>query len=473
MATDGHEGELQPMRDNSKRPGFILFGDLHKIGPYLTHLYARDLAVLLVVGQGGSSLARRAIEMLGAPDHPFAGLADVSFREGGDLTGIVDQAVRWAGTYEIVGVLPAAEAYVEPGAVVCDLLGLPGVGLRASRVCRNKFLQRRYLREWSPRSTLVTRAADWTATRLAGELGGRFPLVVKPPTLESSIGVRLVQDAAALADCLAGLEPSDELLLEERVEGREYSVDSIVVGGEVIATMITEKGTNEESSEFFVELSHTTPPTNLSDNESRRIVQANTAVIERLRLETGGTCAEYRLAEDGRVVLMEIAARPPGDGCLWLHGLATGDPVEPALIDAALGRPTTYSETPRRRARQVYFDQSAGVLSDARLDWPSGADPRWLVETTGVWPPMPPVEQHSPPTLHEILVLKRRGERLPPLVDSSMRAVTALFDAPLGADIDAMEARVRKAVNVRIEADGLAGTDPGNPADLVAGTSDQ
>lgn len=430
------------MDSTGKTPGFIVLSDLSKIGPYLSELRARDIAVLAVSQPRGSAMVQRGLELLGTEGHPFAELADVALHSGDDLSGIVDQAARWAEEYAVAGVLVGAEVYVEAGQLISDLLGLPGAGMRAARVCRNKLLQRRYLAEWSPKSVLVHGGTD------AAAYDGPFPAAVKPLDRESSIGVRLVDDPAALARIVGELEPDSRLLVEERVHGREYNVDSIVIDGKPIVTMLTQKGTNEDSTEFFVELVHTTPPDNLDARETALITEAQRGVVERLGFDTGFAHAEYRLAEDGRVVLMEIAARAPGDACLHLYHLATGQPVEPVLIDAAMGRPTGYPATFRRRGRQVYFEHTPGVLVDVRAE---GVEPRWLADTTGIWPPLRAVAEDAPATVHELFVLKKRGDRLLPITESSSRAVTAIFDAPLDEDIDALEARVRRSVAIETE----------------------
>ncbi len=454
------------------RPAFILFADPHKVGPYLTDLQVRDLTVLLVVGPSGPTLAQVAIAQMNTASSPYPAVAEVEVREGRDISGIVDQAMRWSREYDIVGVLVTAEIFVEPGAVVCDLLGLPQVGLRAARVCRNKLLQRQYLHQWSPQSVLVTAPTDGgsdrvfgerTAGRIAEQFNGAFPLVVKPLTLDASIGVRLIGSQTALADALTDLQPAAELLVEQRVIGREYNVDTIVVAGEPLSTMITQKGTNETDSEYFVELTHTTPPTNLREGEARLIIDVQAAVIDRLDFETGMAHAEYRVTEDSEVFLMEIAARAPGDACLPLYELATGQAVEPVLIDAALGRSTNYVFDAQRRARQIYFEHAPGVLRDVGIDWPEFANPRWLAETGGFWPLVRAADKQAPAELRELLVLKSRGDRLLPLTESSTRAVSAIFDAPLDFDIALLDARVRNAVTIATDdaaGDGLRSTSP-------------
>ena len=76
--------------------------------------------------------------------------------------------------------LPARGIRDAAAAVVADLLGLPAPGLRAARVCRNKYLQRRYLAAWSPRSDARRPAtgrdgpADgWTGSRRCVKPVGR------------------------------------------------------------------------------------------------------------------------------------------------------------------------------------------------------------------------------------------------------------------------------------------------------------
>lgn len=435
-----------------KQSAFIILSDLSKIGPYLTELRTRGLAVLAISHQHGSPLVQQGIRLLGEPDHPFADITDVSLRDASDLSGITDQASQWGEQHNIVGVLVGAEVYVDAGQLISDLFGLPGPGWRASRVCRNKLLQRRFLPQWSPRSVLVTRptagASGEQLAQAAAQYDGPFPVAIKPLDLESSIGVRVVETSAALVTAIARLEPGHSLLIEERVQGREYNVDSLVVNGKPIVTMLTQKGTNEDSTEFFVELIHTTPPDNLDELDTKLIVDAQHAVIERLTFENGFAHAEYRIDGNGRVTLMEIAARPPGDACLHLYHLTTGQAVEPVLIDILMGKPTGYQAIYRRRARQVYLRHTPGTLRDVTVDGLVGITPRWLADTTGIWPELAPVDEHAPATVHEVFVLKPRGAELVPLTESSNRAVTAIFDVPLDGSINAEEARIRRAVTI-------------------------
>ncbi|GAA3205199.1 hypothetical protein GCM10010468_20090 [Actinocorallia longicatena] len=421
----------------------MLFGDPPKVGPYLADLHARGLAILMVVGPPRSDLDEASRAFLELPGHPFAVIDEIACLGGDDLSGIVDRIRRWSGRYRIKGLFGASEVFSEVAGVVADAFGLPGVGLRAARVCRDKLLQRQYLAEWSPESRLVTRASRREAARWCAP---RLPVVVKPLHLSSSIGVRRFDDEADLAAHLAGLGPGDELLVEPRVQGREFNVDIVTAGGRPVFSAVTQKGTNEGATPYFAELIHTFPAVDLTEAERGRLLETATEVVRRLDFATGWAHAEYRVGDDGEARLMEIAARPPGDGCMALFHLATGRALEPLLIDAALGRQDVIYPEPRRRTRQIYFEPPPGSLRSVTVDWP-GTVPNWLVDS-GIWPEPRPCRRDGPPTLHEVMIQKERGAVLRQITESGHRAVTALFDTPLDADIDSVEARVRAAVGI-------------------------
>jgi biotin carboxylase len=399
---------------------------------FLDAARARDLAVLVV--DAPSAHADELLEALA--------VAEVRLAPATDVAGIVDQSAEWARRYHVTGVCSLREDFVEAAAVVADLLDLPSPGLRAARVCRNKYLQRRYLAPFGPASTLVEagrRADGWTA----------FPAVVKPVGRSASSGVRLVADIAELRDCLTHYPPGETLLIEERVDGQEYSVESLSRDGAVRHLGVTQKRTTEQHSAFFVEMGHTTPPPGLSGDERAQLVATHAAVLDRLRMRTGIAHAEYRLTAAGRAVLMEVAVRPPGDSIMALHWLASGAPLEDAVVALAVGEDVSYPGY-RRFARQVYLDHRPGVLADLAVTPGLGVSPTWFdpaqvraqVASCG--------SATAPPTLRCVVGLKRPGTTLPPLRESGDRAAMFVVDAPTPDGLDDMEAACRQAITLRV-----------------------
>ncbi|WP_093801739.1 acetyl-CoA carboxylase biotin carboxylase subunit family protein [Streptomyces sp. Wb2n-11] len=411
---------------------------------YLAELAARGLKVLLITPAGYREAAEAARK---DPEHPAFLLDDIAFvdgsldQEGSFLPGFIARARVWRQKYTIIGAYAVGETLVEPTGLLGDALGLPSPGLRATRACRSKYLQRWYLEEFSPASLVIP-----PGEREDAALDGLpYPVVAKPATRHSSSGVVTVADAAELRAELAGYPEYETLLVEQKIEGHEYSVESLVQGGEIVFTSVTSKETTESDARSFVELSHSVPSARPGVDDG--LLDANRRLLETLGFRDGIAHAEWRTGVDGRSYLMEVAARTPGDGLLALYHLATGRPLEPEIVKIALGEPADYP-APRRWTRQVYLDHTPGTLENVSVDWP-GITPVWVGEG-GIWPEITPGAVGAPAALRAVLVLKEKGTGLSPLASSDDRAVTFLIDAPSAGELDELERRVRAAVKLTV-----------------------
>ncbi|MFF3018322.1 acetyl-CoA carboxylase biotin carboxylase subunit family protein [Streptomyces sp. NPDC057939] len=412
---------------------------------YLEELAARGLRILLITPDTNREAVRRARK---DPEHPASLIDEIAYVDGsldldGSFTpGFVAGARAWHGRYTVRGAYAVGETLVEQTGLLCDALGLPGPGLRATRVCRSKYLQRWYLEEFSPATLVLPPGAREDADLSAL----RYPVVAKPATRHSSSGVVAVADAAELRALLPEYPEHETLMIEEKVTGQEYSVESLVQHGEPLFTSVTRKETTESGDRTFVELAHSVP--NAGTGEDAVLLTANRRMLEVLGFRDGIAHAEWRIGEDGEPRLMEVAARTPGDGLVALYHLATGQPLEPEIIRIALGEDAHYPP-PRRFTRQVYLEHEAGCLADVTLDWP-GVRPQWVGEA-GTWPAFAPGDPEDGPALRALLVLKEAGARLQPLACSDDRAVTFLIDAPTPEGLDALESAVRAAVTVVVD----------------------
>ncbi|MFD8599625.1 ATP-grasp domain-containing protein [Kitasatospora sp. NPDC059646] len=409
---------------------------------YLEELARRGLKILLITPSYWREDALAAAE---DPTHPAYVIDDVAFvdgdvsRENSYLPGVISAARRWREQYRIVGAYAVGETQVEPTGLLTDALGLRTPGLRATRACRSKYLQRWYLPEFSPVS--VTVPAD--ARDGFDPAAVRYPVVVKPASRHSSSGVETVTGPEPLLELLRSYPEHETVLVEEKVEGQEYSVESLVQGGRIVFASATRKATTDAHANTFVELSHTVP----SDRPDADpvLLDANRRMLEALDFQDGVAHAEWRIGPDGRAYLMEVAARTPGDGLCTLYELATGAPLEPEIVRIALGEPASYPK-PSRVARQVYLEHAPGVLADVRVQG-FDVEPAWIGEG-GLWPALKPSAPADPPTLRAVLVHHDRGTALGPLRSSEDRAVSFFIDAPTVAELDALEARVRRAITV-------------------------
>jgi len=423
-------------------PAIVLLGGLvatwnHR---FLRAAHERGLRVLLVdraktrLGQARSAAGE---------DHPWSRIADLGEHDPDATGAILDTCLAWARQYDIRGVCCLREEFVTATALVADLLGLPSPGRRAARVCRNKYLQRRYLADWSPRSTLFSAAGktvDWE----------RFPAVIKPVGRLASSGVRLVRDGDELRTSLAEYSPEEVLLLEERVRGPEYSVESLSHRGVRRYSEVTEKRTTEDDgSPYFVELGHTTPAP-LPGAVRSQVLAMHDDILRRLEFDTGMAHGEYRIGPDGRITLIEIAARPPGDAILNLHALASGGSLEDVLIGLSVGEDPAVPAAATRCARQVFLPQAPGTLTgmeialDVELRWFDSTAPRDLVPDIS--------RPDDPPTVRCVMALKPVGTSLTAMHESADRAATFVIDAGSRSELDELERVVRAAVRLEVRA---------------------
>ncbi|MFD2421791.1 ATP-grasp domain-containing protein [Amycolatopsis pigmentata] len=434
-------------RSTPAAPGaFILTGSFPVIrrNPlYLDELTRRGLKILVITAE---SYRGQATGAMSDPTNPASQITEIAYVsgdftvQGAFVAGAVAHTTAWRERYRIVGAYAVGDYLAEPTGLLCDGLGVPSPGLRASRACRSKYLQRWYVPELSPRSLTIP-----TGQRDSADLHAvTYPAVVKPAARASSSGVETVLDETELRERIAHYPDHEVVLVEQKVMGPEYSVESLVQHGRVLFASPTTKETTDSHARTFVELAHSVPTPDQDVHD--RLLKANEILLERLGFSDGIAHSEWRVGEDGQPVLMEIAGRTPGDGLLVLYHLATGVPLEPEIIRIALGEEASYP-APRRFTRQVYLEHEPGVLADVTVDWP-GVEPVWIGES-GVWPEIPPGLDDGP-TLRAVLVLKPRGSALVPPASSDDRSVTFFIDAPAPGELDALEKQVRDAVTITV-----------------------
>ncbi|MEU0407739.1 ATP-grasp domain-containing protein [Streptomyces griseorubiginosus] len=433
-----------------RRPAVIVITDLVVLAKHLRLLDAvdrRGLTPLFVLGPEtpADELARHRDN----PEHPLFRLADEDFRHLADtsLETLLRAVTPWLRDRPVRAVLNVGEVFVTAAGALAQTLGLPGPGTHTARVCRNKLLQRLAAPALAPRWSLVDPARPDTATDFPA-----YPAVLKPASRMSSSGVRAVAGADEVRPLLPDYGPGELVLLEERVTGPEFSVETLLRDGDIVWAGITAKDTNEDGTSFFTETGHTSPAPHLTPAQEKLLLDANADFLRAVRFGTGMSHAEFRLTGENRVVLMEAAARPPGDAITRLWRLATGMDLDAALLDLALGTEPATAPA-RRRARQVYLDHPRGRLTDVTCQ---DAPVHWVGEQ-GRWPDLPPVEESAPARGHAVLVSRHRGDLLGDQSDSQGRSVSVVLDGPLYADLDRAAHEAVRQVTIHTRDDAGTG----------------
>ncbi|MBO4207249.1 ATP-grasp domain-containing protein [Micromonospora echinofusca] len=411
-------------RQSDRPPAVIVMSDLAALARQhrlITDIAERGLVPLVIVGPS-TDLARLTGHIEDGA-HPLSRIEAVRQLPDAAIDTVLAGVQDWITNFDVRGVICSGEVFVDACAVLAEALALPSPGTWAARVCRDKVMQRVVLRAHGPSwRAFAPHERDAVTSDV-------YPCVVKPAGRMFSSGVVRVSNDAELRAALTEYGPDEAILVEELVTGPEFSVEALVHRGELLWSGVTAKITNEDSSPFFTEIGHTSPA-KLPLAQADALIAANAAVLKALRFDSGITHAEFRL-RDGQPVLMEVAARLPGDAIMVLWHLATGRPLEPAMVDLALGVRPEYP-APTRRAVQRFVEHRPGRLTDVRY---AGQTVSWIAED-GYWPTVTPSEAEEPARCVSVMVGLRRGAILGALNESNGRSASVVVDLPWDADPD-------------------------------------
>ena len=187
---------------------------------------------------------------------------------------------------------------------VAEKMGLIGNPDMYSQTATNKFLMRQCFIEHSVPSPQFC-LTDGDVPEIVKSF--TYPIIVKPTDRSGSRGVEKVEKVSELKKAInrACTESfQKKAIIEEFVEGREISVESISFNGIHHILQITDKVTTE--APFFVELEHHQPSTipNVIKNKVRGIVFN---ALDALHIKYGASHAELKITKDGDIRVIAIS----------------------------------------------------------------------------------------------------------------------------------------------------------------------
>lgn len=191
-----------------------------------------------------------------------------------------------------------------------------------------------------------------------------FPVICKPRDNSGSRGVKLCRDVNELQECIdEALDNSklDTVLVEEFIEGREFSIETLHYEGKSEVIQFTEKKTTEFP--YNVELGHK-QPANLTDDERQHIRDIISKIAVCMHFENCPSHTELKVNERG-IFVIETSPRLGGDYITsTLTPLSTGINLEDQLLHIALGEKVdTITGRVNKASAVCFFSLSKGTVT--------------------------------------------------------------------------------------------------------------
>jgi hypothetical protein len=204
-----------------------------------------------------------------------------------------------------------------------EALGVPGMTVAETVPFRDKEIMKSVLDAAGIRTPHHARCTDENQSRAAAERIG-FPLIAKPIAGAGSADTHRVNDEKDLDRVLPLIRHVPEVSIEEFIEGREFTFDTICAAGEVLYHNMS---WYRPCPLIARTVEWTSPQTIALRNPGVGPLAAGQemgfAVLKALGFQTGFTHMEWFLTDSGEAVFGEIGARPPGARSVEIMNVAS------------------------------------------------------------------------------------------------------------------------------------------------------
>ncbi|HQJ21399.1 MAG TPA: ATP-grasp domain-containing protein [Bacteroidales bacterium] len=196
-----------------------------------------------------------------------------------------------------------------------------------------------------------------------------FPLIMKPIDATSSQGVYKVENFNEIKkyeNSTRKFSRNNGLIIEEFLDGPEYSIESITYKGHTTVCQFTEKFITPFPN--TVEMGHL-QPADLTFEQKGEIKNLVIAAINAIGIDNSASHTEVKLTKQGAKIV-EIGARGGGDFISsYLILTSTGINMDEAIIKVALGESPDLLPKCSEYAFIKYFDLPVGKRVIRINDW--------------------------------------------------------------------------------------------------------
>lgn len=235
---------------------------------------------------------------------------------------------------------------------VAEGLGLPGNSSECIELSTNKYRMREAFIKAGIATPKFYKVDRWEVYLLS--LG--LPLIVKPTDRSGSRAITKIQDFRELDTAIKeAVEQSFEkqAIVEEYIEGDEYSYEAISYHGQHTCLAVTKKFTT--GAPHFIETGHR-QPCDLSQEMLAQVHYVMGKGLDALKITDGASHGEFKITPEGKVRIIEIGSRMGGD-CIGsdLVPLSTGYDFMEMVIDVACGKEPKIVAKHEPRSAEIRF----------------------------------------------------------------------------------------------------------------------
>lgn len=254
----------------------------------------------------------------------------ISFKEKDEVLRVCrEEKVNGITSFSLESALPTV-------VYVAQAMGLVSNTEECVRLTETKFAQRQAFEKNGipvPKYVMVE-----DESRLE-ELDIRYPIIVKPLDSGGSQGITKLDSKEGLVEAYhmaADHSRTHRVIIEEFVDGREFSVESLSHNGKHYILQITDKVTS--GAPHFIEMQHH-QPADISPNIAEEIKAIVGKALSALKIENSPSHTEIKLNSQGELYIIEIGARMGGDFITSdLVRLSTGYDMVKGAIELAVGK---------------------------------------------------------------------------------------------------------------------------------------
>lgn len=266
-----------------------------------------------------------------------------------DVDGLIKLAKKMKNSYGIDGVFTAGTDFSSSVAKVAQELNLPGHSVEAALNASDKTRMRQCFKQngvASPNFVGISKKDldDNSLQNILNKNGffdDDYPLVVKPVDNMGGRGCKMVynlEEAYQAIKIAIKYSRTQTAIVEEYMDGPEFSVDSIVYNDKIIITGLADR--HIYYPPYFIEMGHTIPTT-YGKEQIDMLLNTFKKGVKALGLTCGAAKGDLKLTPKG-CMIGEIAARLSGGYMSgWTFPYASGIDLTEQLLRIALNMEPT------------------------------------------------------------------------------------------------------------------------------------